>query len=506
MSDRAQARLDILKDRLQDFIDQLDHYNWDSDVSEHTSPEALVISCTRDGHTHRILVPYQGDAIDEVLGHFGSMSFDAVYHPNTPNVRDPAEGVEMVGQNELAELLVKWNMEVVPPKGNGLTISSKEGWPWLSVTSENPSHAVWLRLRQYKSERLARELIRERVEANKTELSDEVISSKAQGVAYLLRNADDYFQQSKGDSLNRRILSSYYGTMSLAQAEMLASPDGPETLAKVESYTTKGHGLYALGDPEGGFGDVEVGLLRNGFFSKWLGFLGHDVASFPNRRAKSASDIREGAEYGVGAHASMQQLLSTVPELGDLYLSVYDEAPSWVVPVDVDDYLSRAARRARISSAYIALFDPSERVTLEQLENADFAWVELESGVPHGHGPTKQEVFRARVDHPDGAHWSYSVPVHRSPFLRGFGRAIIMPTLATVHEHRVYAFAILYALSILVRYMPSTWREVEGGNADDHLALIEALLSYYDRLLPEAFLEEVIRQRVMVSTPGSFYS
>ncbi len=42
MSDRgAQTRLDILKDRLQDFIDQLDHYNWDSDVSERSSVELL---------------------------------------------------------------------------------------------------------------------------------------------------------------------------------------------------------------------------------------------------------------------------------------------------------------------------------------------------------------------------------------------------------------------------------------------------------------------------------
>ena len=37
------------------------------------------------------------------LGHSSPMSFVAVYHSSAPNVRDPAEGVEMVGRKELGE-------------------------------------------------------------------------------------------------------------------------------------------------------------------------------------------------------------------------------------------------------------------------------------------------------------------------------------------------------------------------------------------------------------------
>jgi len=87
----------------QDFIDQLEYHNRDSDLSGPTNPEALVISCTREGHTHQILAPYYDDTINKTLGHFRPMSFVAVYHSSAPNVRDPAEGVEMVGRKELGE-------------------------------------------------------------------------------------------------------------------------------------------------------------------------------------------------------------------------------------------------------------------------------------------------------------------------------------------------------------------------------------------------------------------
>ena len=62
----------------------------------------------------------------------------------------------------------------------------------------------------------------------------------------------------------------------------------------------------------------------------------------------------------------------------------------------------------------------------------------------------------------------------------------------------------LYALSILVRYMPSAWRRVEGGDWDEHLSLVKSAIGVFERLLPEQFLESIIGERIHARQPGGF--
>ena len=124
------------------------------------------------------------------------------------------------------------------------------------------------------------------------------VEAKATGVAYSMRSALDYTISSAGNALNRRVLGLYYGTMALAQAEMLASPSGPINLDKVEAMTRNGHGLYALATPNGGFADLHVGVLANGFFPQWMKFLGHDTSGYPNKRPRSAADLALAKVFG----------------------------------------------------------------------------------------------------------------------------------------------------------------------------------------------------------------
>jgi hypothetical protein len=56
----------------------------------------------------------------------------------------------------------------------------------------------------------------------------------------------------------------------------------------------------------------------------------------------------------------------------------------------------------------------------------------------------------------------------------------------------------------MVRYMPSSWRRVEGGDWDEHLALIKNALGVFERLLPEEFLESIIGERISANQPGRF--
>ena len=69
---------------------------------------------------------------------------------------------------------------------------------------------------------------------------------------------------------------------------------------------------------------------------------------------------------------------------------------------------------------------------------------------------------------------------------------------------RTTTAATLYALSILARYMPSAGRRVEGGDEDQHLALVQMSLTVWERLLPEHFLESIAGESVRTAQPGSW--
>ncbi len=81
----------------------------------------------------------------------------------------------------------------------------------------------------------------------------------------------------------------------------------------------------------------------------------------------------------------------------------------------------------------------------------------------------------------------------------------MLPPLSDFKEYRVLAMGVLYALSILVRYVPRTWRRVEGGDLDQHLALVKTALGVFERILPQEFLEVITGERVVAAQPGSFW-
>lgn len=95
------------------------------------------------------------------------------------------------------------------------------------ITGENPHDAIMARVKQFTSVTLAKKLVERRVEDEGYPLTREIIDSKATGIAYSMQNAFDYIGSKSNNKLNRRVVSLYYGTIALAQAELLALPSGP---------------------------------------------------------------------------------------------------------------------------------------------------------------------------------------------------------------------------------------------------------------------------------------
>lgn len=186
-----------------------------------------------------------------------------------------------------------------------------------------------------------------------------------------MRSALDYLVSTPRDPLNKRILGLYYGTVALAQAEMLASPSGPADLHAVEAMTRYGHGLFTLPPSHSGFADLHVGVQANGFFPQWMKFLGQDTSGYPATRPASLAELEKVPS---GMASLLTDLFASIPEIEGLYTDVVGGSPRWIlVAYDLEANARRPVGNSAVrtvDSTYGWFLDPSGKVSAESLESA----------------------------------------------------------------------------------------------------------------------------------------
>jgi hypothetical protein len=503
----VEQRMNILREAAeQQLLKPFRTHGWDAVLSsENTSGEYLIVEARKAEATRRVALLYTSatdnrhyKVLDESVDHI--LTNGALYQ-----IESFAHGIAkpVTPISEFFPVLVAWNKELAPDTHKPLPPARARRVR--HITGENPLAGIWSRLDQFTSVTLAEKLITRRVLEESFTLTPDTIKQKAEGAAFALRNASDYFRGVPFESLNKRILSLYYGVLALASAEMLASPQGPADLNEVEGFTKQGHGLYTVQSATGDFGGFSVGLKGIGFFPHWLSFLGHDISHLPKSNSKTPTTQSDLEKQPAGTVTTMCELLSAVPELGDLFLDVFQTAPSWIVPVfnlEENTAVGSGFRHiGKTESTYIHLVDASGRISEAKILAAGWPMAEIASAAASTEGSRE---YRARVDHAGRKFWYEVLPMHHSPFRQS--PALILPIIGGVSEFRTIAIVALYALSILVRYMPSVWRRVEGGDWDEHLSLVKSALGVFERTLPEQFLESIIGERIHASQPGSFGS
>lgn len=496
-----ELRMKVLQEAAdQQLLKPIRAHGWNAVVSsENNDGEYLIIEATKGGISRRVALLYTSatdnrhyKALDSAVDHI--FTNGALYH-----IENYAYGITkpVMPVGDFFPVLVAWNKDLAPEIHKPLPPVRPR--VVRNITAENPLIGIWSRLDQFASTVLAEKLITRRAEENSVVLTQDAIKAKAAGVAFTVRNASDYFRDIPFESLNKRIVSLYYGALSLASAEMMASPNGSADLDEIEGITKQGHGLYTVPSDTEDLGGLSVGVLATGFFPRWVSFLGIDTSKYPKAKAKTPSDLEKQPP---GTVSTMSNLLSAIPEVGDLFLEVFQAPPLWITPVyNVEENRAGTVfgQSIQTGSTYIRLLDGSGRVQEEALRLAGWPIAEIT------HIPSSENgrMFRGRVDHSGCNYWFEALRLHRSPFKQN--PALIMPVLAELFEHRIISIMILYALSILVRYMPSAWRRVEGGDWDQHLALIKNAVSVFERLLPEQFLESIIGERIVAMQPGGLF-
>ena len=499
----ANPRLNLLRREVeQTVLKPLRSHGWSANiVREIDDDDCIEIMADKGPVTSRIAVLYSSGGISNAKYRELSTRVDHIFFNGQPYMLESfARGVTVPVEplGDFFPFLVSLNKKVEP--GHSPSVKTHKKVKVRRLTAENPLEAVITRLQQFTSKKLAAKLVKRRASEEGISILPETINKKATGIAYSMRSALDYFVFTSNEKLNRRVLSLYYGTMALAQAEMLASPSGPIDLEEVEGMTKQGHGLYTFATPFSGFSNLLVGVRKPGFLPQWMDFLGHDTSDYPKRRPQSSRELGKISDNMV---CTLRDLYASMPEIEDLFAEVFGGPPSWVfVAYDRESNSRRHMLNAttkKADSTYALFIDGSGEISVESLIDAGWPLAEIQQAKDYkGTGI----AFRARVDHAGHDVLWEVLPTHSSPF--GKSQTLLFPTVGGLREYRTIAAVTLYALSIMVRYMPSAWRRIEGGDEDQYLALVNASLAVWERLLPELFLESIAGERIVTAQPGSW--
>lgn len=504
MDTGKQLRLNILVKSAEDnIINYFNKHHWECEVTgSYPHGEYVIIKVSKGSVNYNLALLYSCATDNSVYKNLDKLVDLIVLNGDFYHLKSYAYGIstDVIELKSLQTYIIKWNTSASDGKLSlgGQDIPSFKPKEFTNhIQSEQPINQIWSRIKQFRTMGLAEKLIQQRCNHFGAKLEYDVIKAKALGLAFCIQNACDYFEAASKQKLNQRVVSLYYGAIALASAEMLASPKGPTSLQEVEDMTKFGHGLFTFDSvSDNPFEGFVVGVLSNGFFCKWMDFLGCDVTLYPSKKPRKETDIDLSNEYVI----TLIELFSHIPELEELLRMVSDTSINWLTfRYDSDANGSFRFNTEKKRESYVSINDISCSKTIDDIAKLDLPIEQIEyvqSEYPGLH-------FKALVRHPNDEFWHGVIKQHHSPFTES---SYIIPIFGGVSEYRCITTVILYALSILVRYRPSIWREVASGKYEDYLALTDEFLSVFERLAPEKFLEALLDSKVRVVQSGSMFA
>jgi hypothetical protein len=371
--------------------------------------------------------------------------------------------------------------------------------------AENVSEAIWLRLRRLTSTQLCRKLLT----SNRHDLNQEEIDSKATGMSWAVKGALGYWDTREG-GLNAKVLSRYYALLQISIAEQISSGSPKEDLATVQRHTEHGHGLFTItGDGTSTFPDnYFIGCLNSGHFAAYCQSRGLAFGAYANDRRP-----RKWCDADKAKVVSLTDLLRRVPELQGVAKEYINHDPlSFHFGHAQRNMIEKSERRtayiashgrfpdeaatAEMVTTYAAIYPQGSEITAEELNGYGFPIKNIRE--EETIGLSKEKYFVGEVQHPGTELWWNYVPSYKSGYS---GTSLIVPFWGMI-DPMVLHFSILYAFSIIVRYLPETWHEIEYGRLDHIRALIEHYLVIVDNVLPGIAVEQLTKTKLMVAQPG----
>lgn len=374
------------------------------------------------------------------------------------------------------------------------------------IVAEAPDEILWVRIARLKSTKLCEELIRNKQKEQGTSLSDELIKKKAVGVSSAVEAAIGYWK-SGSDSLNAWILSRYYALLQMTIAEQVASVKNSDDLASIQRHTIFGHGMATISDPSVKFPEGYYSmLLSSGHFSAYLRFLGYDIKDISfNRRLR---EIRESPDKK--NLIPLTDLFRSIPELRSICMEYLNQQPlSFQIAHSTRNHIDRdvifgkrnpysevahttSPKSEQPYYTYATILPEGPGVDLAYLQKLELPVAEIEEHEPGS--------FSGKVFHQEGKLWWDYFTHYKSGYC---GTSILSPLLGRISDPIPINVLLLYNLSIICRYLPDLWYEINVGEQNQFHSLIEHYLTVFDRVMPHKMLERISENQISLAMPGS---
>ncbi|WP_234099654.1 YaaC family protein [Enterobacter roggenkampii] len=381
-------------------------------------------------------------------------------------------------------------------------MSSKKAIERFVATDVNG--AIWLRLKRLTSSQICKKIIQK----NHPSLQEVEYINKSVGMSSAIRSAIGYWETQNG-GLNSKILSRYYALLQISLAEQIASGDPKDDLKTVQRHTESGHGLYSKTVENATFpNNIKVGCIKSGHFYAYAKKLGIDIKKYASdKRPKTPEEIESSCTY------TLTDLLRRIPELNLQVREVLGENP-------LSFQIGHASRNMLLRTkglslqglskstpefsgfTYAAIYPKGAEVTVEELSSYNLGIVDIEKETEGVRTDHDGEYFVGKVFHPEGELWWDHVLTHKSGYC---GTSVIVPFWGT-QDPFVLHLVVLYTLSIIVRYLPEIWHEIEHGELDYINSLLENYLAIFDSVLPKLAVERLTKTHLVVTSPDSFNS
>jgi len=359
------------------------------------------------------------------------------------------------------------------------------------LVAEDVQQVVWLRFRRLTSSRLCRRI----VDARAPELPEDVAEKKAEGVASAVRSALGYWESTPA-SLNAKILTRYYALLQVTIAEQVASPEARSDLTEVQRHTEFGHGLSTLSRQDLPFPQsLQIAALKSGHFFEYCRYRNLDIGRYSfDRRPRGweglATEEREKL-------VSLADVFRRIPELQPLIEECLGLNPLSFHVGHASKNFGRKSAPAPTKITYAAIYPHSRSVTRAYLDTLGLPFRNIQEETDQTSG---FRYFSGEVEHPSTDLWWNHFRSYKSGYC---GTSFIVPLWGIIDDPFILHFLALYALSIVVRYLPSRWHEIEDGSLDDIRTLIEHYLAIVDGVLPRLSVQRITNARLrVVSSEG----
>ncbi|HDR2454854.1 TPA: hypothetical protein QCI32_003260 [Enterobacter ludwigii] len=364
--------------------------------------------------------------------------------------------------------------------------------------------AIWLRLKRLTSSQLCKKIIQN----NHPSLQEDEYINKSVGMSSAIRSAIGYWETQNG-GLNSKILSRYYALLQLSLAEQISSGNPKDDLKTVQKHTESGHGLFTKTVDNATFPDnIFIGCVRSGHFYSYAKSIGIDIKKYSSeRRPRDDEELKSSCTY------TLTDLLRRIPELTLQIKETLGKSPlSFQIGHASRNTLlrSRGLSPKGLSRAapefpgftYAAIYPKGAEVTAEELNAFNLGIDDIEKETEDNLTRFDDGYFVGKVFHPEGELWWDHVLTHKSGYC---GTSAIVPFWGT-QDPFVLHLVVFYALSIIVRYLPDTWYEIEHGKLDYMSSLLEDYLAIFDSVLPKLTVERLTKTQLIVTSPDSMNS